>query len=72
MFKTKKRLRMENLVLRTRIQVLEEKLCPSNQHQWVLEDHIMSGCTGHGDETTIYRYRCSRCSKVKDSIYPIL
>ena len=57
--------------LKHRIEELEERLCPCEQHQWIL-----TGFDNHGDDyqtlTTFYKYRCKRCGKKTVSILPTL
>lgn len=67
MKKSKRKLIMENLVLKIRVQSLENMLCPVNQHDWVKVDYSLEGGTGHGDETIIYHYQCRRCNKILDT-----
>lgn len=69
--KTRRRLEMDNLVLRCRVQFLEGIICPANQHDWVKVDYDVEGGTGHADETLIYYYQCRRCNKVT-STYKLL
>lgn len=71
MRKSKRKLIMENLVLKVRVQSLENMLCPANQHDWMKVDYYLEGGTGHGDETIIYRYQCRRCNKFLET-YKIL
>ena len=71
MRKSRRKLAMENFVLRIRVQSLENMLCPANQHDWVMVDYGLEGGTGHGDETIIYHYQCRRCNKILDP-YKIL
>ena len=67
MRKSKRKLIMENLVLKIRVQTLEDKLCPTSQHDWVTVDYSLEGGTGHGDETLMYHYQCRRCGKILDT-----
>lgn len=63
MFK-KKKMAAEIVRLRYRVQELEERLCPCEQHQWLVidtEDDIGS----LGATTTYYIYKCRRCGKIK-------
>jgi hypothetical protein len=71
MRKSKRQLIMDNLVLKIRVQSLEEILCPAQQHDWINFDFDLEGGTGHGDETVIYHYQCRRCRKIT-STYKLL
>lgn len=64
MRKSKRRLEMDNFVLKIRVQFLENIICPTNQHDWVKVDFDLEGGTGRGDETVIYTYQCRRCNKI--------
>ena len=72
MWKSKRRLQMENLVLKVRVQTLENIICPTNQHDWVKIGFDLEGGTGRGDETTVYHYQCSRCNKLTSTYLPIM
>ena len=67
MFNSK--LKEENLKLKYRIKELEEKLCPCESHDWKLvgTDYRFGSCVG--DIDTIYRYRCTRCSKELKTLF---
>jgi hypothetical protein len=71
MRKSRRKLEMENLVLRLRVGTLENIICPANQHDWVKIDYDLEGGTGHGDETIIYHYKCRKCNKTI-STYKVL
>ena len=61
MFKNKK-MAAEIVRLKYRVQELEERLCPCEQHQWVVIDtEIDFG--SFGDITNYYTYKCRRCGK---------
>lgn len=67
MRKSRRKLEMDNIVLRIRVQTLENKLCPTNQHDWAMVDYSLEGGTGCGDETLMYHYQCRRCDKILDT-----
>ena len=67
MRKSRRKLEMENLVLRIRVQTLENIICPANQHDWVKIGYDLEGGTGRGDETVIYHYQCRKCNKFVNS-----
>ena len=71
MRKSRRRLEMDNIVLKIRVQTLENIICPTNQHDWVETGFDLEGGTGHGDETTIYHYQCSRCGKILSISTPL-
>ena len=51
-----------------RVKELEERLCPCEQHQWLvtdLESVYEPDEYGINDETTYYTYKCRRCGKSK-------
>ena len=71
MRKSKRRLEMDNIVLKVRVQTLENIICPANQHDWIKTSFSLEGGTGHGDETTVYHYQCKRCLKTITTTTPI-
>lgn len=71
MRKSKQRLKMDNIVLKVRVQTLENIICPANQHDWVKIGFDLEGGTGHADETTIYHYQCRRCNKTLSTYTPL-
>ena len=71
MRKSKAKLELDNAILQMRIEYLENLVCPCHQHDWIKVDYYFVGGTGHGDETTIYKYQCRRCNK-KTSTYKML
>jgi transposase-like protein len=71
MRKSRRKLEMDNIVLRIRVQTLENIICPCDQHDWVKVAVDLEGGTGHGDETTIYHYQCKRCLKTITTTTPI-
>ena len=64
---TKRKLRAEIVRLTYRVAELEERMCPTEQHDWV-----MVSCKyvpdGFDDLMTVYRYKCRRCGKGKEDI----
>ena len=63
MFK-KKKMAAEIVRLRYRVQELEERLCPCEQHQWIVIDKKID-FGSFGDITNYYIYKCRRCGKTK-------
>ena len=57
------KLMIENISLKARIAELEEKICPCEQHNYIIVDYEFVGGTGMGGETTIYHYKCQKCGK---------
>ena len=55
----KKKMAAEIVRLTYRVQELEERLCPCEQHQWSVIDNDPI------DMTTYYTYKCRRCGKTK-------
>ena len=55
-----------------RVEELEERLCPCEQHDWKKIDYEFIGGTGRGDEQTIYSYKCRRCGKHTETWKPYL
>ena len=53
----------EIVKLRYRVQELEERLCPCEQHQWLITNEECDVGTAPGDVTTYYTYKCRRCGK---------
>lgn len=65
---TKRKLKDEIVKLNYRIADLEERLCPCDDHDW---KHIGSYCTSFTDGLdfdTVYRYKCKRCGKTKETM----
>lgn len=62
MFGKKKKMAAEIVRLTYRVSELEERLCPCEQHQW-----IMTG-TKHNINNTIYIYKCRRCGKTRKTL----
>lgn len=71
MWKSKRKLLIENLTLKERVKYLENIICPCQQHEYVKVGFALVGGTGHGDETTIYHYQCRKCGKTV-STYKVL
>lgn len=67
---TKRKLKEEVVKLTYRVAELEERICPCEQHDWLKISFRLYGGTGVGDELTLYKYKCKRCGKEKESIYP--
>lgn len=67
---TRRKLKAEIVKLTYRVAELEERICPCEQHDWMQINFRFVGGTGRGDETTLYKHKCKRCGKVKESIYP--
>lgn len=65
MFMTRSRMREEILRLNYRVADLEERLCPCESHDWkqVESNFITDGY----DFTNVYKYKCRRCGKTKES-----
>lgn len=53
--------------LQRRVEELEERLCPFNQHDWVKIGSSFITTNGF-DFTDIYKYKCRRCGKIKESM----
>lgn len=52
--------------LQARIEDLEERLCPFNQHDWVEIDSYSIPLNNYLDFDTIRVYKCRRCGKKKE------
>lgn len=59
----KRKLKAEIVRLTYRVEELEERLCPCEDHHWKKIDFKFAGGTGRGDEEIIYTYKCKRCGK---------
>ena len=59
-----RRLKAEVVRLTYRVKELEERLCPCEQHDWVVThiEHSTITCTGL-DFYTIYHCKCKNCGK---------
>lgn len=50
-----------------RVKELEERLCPCESHDWVQVGYrYVMNCPG--DLDTIYKYKCRKCGKEKESL----
>ena len=62
---TKRKLREEVLQLNRRIAVMEERLCPFEDHNWVkVGSHFVFPIPE--DIRTVNHYKCLRCGKYKE------
>ena len=60
----KRKLKAEVVRLTYRVKELEERLCPCEQHDWVVAGKSFTSITGTGlDITTVYRCKCKNCGK---------
>lgn len=63
-----KKLKEENLKLKYRIQELEERLCPCEEHDWkLINTEYKFGCHPT-DVDVINIYKCKRCGKHKREV----
>jgi hypothetical protein len=64
-FRTRRFLKEEVLRLEYRVKDLEERLCPTEQHDWLTVGyrHVHVGC---GETQSITRYKCRKCGKEKE------
>lgn len=67
MWISRARYEVEKLKAEQRIEYLENLICPCEGHKWKMIGSHLEGGTGHGDEMTIYHYKCERCGKMKQS-----
>ena len=58
-----KRLKAEIVRLTYRVAELEERLCPCEQHLWLITKTDYDVGTAPGDITTYHTYKCKRCGK---------
>ena len=49
--------------LQLRIEELEERLCPCEEHDWKQVDSYCTSFTNGLDFDTVYKYKCKRCGK---------
>lgn len=61
---SKRKLKAEVVRLTYRVKELEERLCPCEQHDWVITRKEFTSITGTGiDIDTIYHCKCKNCGK---------
>lgn len=65
---TKRKLKEENQQLKYRIIELEERLCPCEDHDWKLIGTSIITLTKGLDWDDIYKYKCKRCGKIKETM----
>lgn len=65
MFGKKKKMEAEIACLMYRVAELEERLCPCEQHKWIITRTEYDVGISPGDITTYYTYKCKRCGKTK-------
>ena len=68
MFMTRRKMKEKIMQLNYRVADLEERLCPCEDHDWKQIDYRFVGGSGMGDETALYKYKCRRCGKIKESM----
>lgn len=68
MWKTKRNMQNEIMRLNYRIADLEERLCPCEEHDWVSTGSYCTSLTNGLDFDTIYKYKCRRCGKTKETL----
>ena len=61
----KKRMSAEIVRLTYRVKELEERLCPCEQHQWLVTNIEYESETDPRDMTEYYTYKCRRCGKTR-------
>ena len=52
--------------LQQRVEELEERLCPFNQHDWVEIDSYELPMDNYGDFDTVRVYKCRCCGKKRE------
>jgi hypothetical protein len=52
--------------LQQRVEELEERLCPFNQHDWVEIDSYEIPINNYLDFDTVRVYKCRRCGKKRE------
>jgi hypothetical protein len=57
-----RKLKEENIRLQCRVKELEERLCPCEQHDWVLISTTYD-YDGYGYSDARNHYKCRRCGK---------
>lgn len=68
MWTTKRKMREEIVKLEYRVADLEERLCPCNKHDWKCIDTYTTSFTNGLDFDTVYKYKCGRCGKTKETL----
>jgi hypothetical protein len=63
---TKRKLKDEIQRLNYRIVELEERLCPCEDHDWKLTGSSFNTTDGYIFDD-IYKYKCKRCGKIKET-----
>ena len=52
--------------LQQRVEELEERLCPFNQHDWVEIDSYYTPINNYGDFDIVKVYKCRCCGKKRE------
>jgi hypothetical protein len=52
--------------LQARVEELEERLCPFNQHDWIEIDSYEIPINNYLDFDTVKVYKCRRCGKKRE------
>jgi hypothetical protein len=65
---TKRKLKEEIVKLNYRIADLEERLCPCEEHDWKQIDSYTTTFANGLDFDIVYKYKCKRCGKLKESM----
>ena len=68
MWTYKRKLQEEIVKLEYRVADLEERLCPCNEHDWKCIDTYTTSFTNGWDLDTVYKYKCKRCGKTKQTL----
>ena len=68
MWMTRRKMRDEIVRLNYRVADLEEQLCPCESHDWKKVDSCFTSFTCGFDFDTIYKFKCSRCGKTRESM----
>lgn len=64
-FQSKRKLRETVAELTRRVEDLEERLCPMNEHDWKQVDYEIVSFTKGIDTDVIYKDKCRRCGKTR-------
>lgn len=67
MWISRRKLKEEITKLNYRIADLEERLCPCESHDWVKTGYCFTSSVGGYDTDTVYKYKCRRCGKTRES-----